>query len=295
MSTSSTKIEGLSPKSPINALLDATSSLLYYSPVSSRKKEAFELINLPYFIILLLGLCLGSFYNVCISRIPKDESIISARSHCPHCKKTIPFYDLVPILSYIILRGRCRNCGGKISIRYPIVEALTAALLLLIVFLHGYSLMALMIFIFFSLLLIIAFIDLETLLIPDVLVISGAVIGLLLNIYFGNGVEFSAIGMAFGFAFMYALSAGGRYFLKKEAMGDGDIKLAVMLGALYGAKKLLLSVFIGSVSGLIIVLVLLISNRIKRDAHLPFGTFLAMGAFITFILGDEILKQFCRF
>ncbi|MFC1560210.1 prepilin peptidase [Candidatus Margulisiibacteriota bacterium] len=239
-----------------------------------------------------MGLCFGSFYNVCISRLPKDESIIKARSHCPNCGAAIAPYDLIPVLSYILLGGKCRSCKAKISVRYAVVEVLTAGMLYFSVHFYGYSAQAAASFAFLSLLTIISFIDIETLFIPDILVIFGIILGLVYHSFTVEGFAFAAIGAAGGFVLMYSFSIIGKVLFKKEAMGDGDIKLAVMLGAFLGIGKLLLSIFLASVIGLAVVMFLLTLKKMKREDYLPFASFLSAGAVIALFFGSGMLMFF---
>lgn len=233
--------------------------------------------------MLVFGLIIGSFLNVCISRIPEGISVFSPPSQCPKCKAKLKAYDLVPILSYILLFGRCRYCGGKIPFRYPAVEALTAVLFfftyLKFGIYHGFFLTIL----FASLLIVIAFIDLEHMVIPDFLVVAGIAAGLarsFLNADLVNGLQ----GICFGFLFMFLTGSAARYILKKEALGDGDVKLAVMLGAFLGMEKTLISISLASIIGAMLGILLLLNGRIKRDEYIPFAPFLALGAIISIFI-----------
>jgi leader peptidase (prepilin peptidase)/N-methyltransferase len=232
-------------------------------------------------IVAIFGLLLGSFLNVCISRIPNDESIITPPSSCPKCKARIKYYDLIPIISYILLGGRCRFCKAKIPIRYPIVEALTASLLVAFFIKTGISLFFLFSAVFVSLLMMIAFIDLENLIIPDFLMIIGIMVGFLYSLLNRNITD-SLIGVCFGFLFMFSLGYCAKYLLKKEALGEGDIKLVIMLGSFLGFQKMFLSIFSASIIGSFIGIMLILLKVIRKEDYIPFGPFLSLGAVVSF-------------
>ncbi len=230
-----------------------------------------------------MGLVTGSFLNVCISRIPEEGSIVYPPSHCPKCKSTLRAYDLIPLISYLILRGRCRYCGEKISIRYPVVEALTAALLLIFYLKVGFSVRFAAILIFSILLVLISFIDIEHMVIPDFLMLIGIGTGLAYSAYSGNFIE-SLTGACFGFSFMFLISSAAKYALKKEAMGDGDIKLLIMLGANLGIERTLLSVLFASLTGAAAGIALILLKKLNREDYIPFAPFLALGAIVSILI-----------
>jgi leader peptidase (prepilin peptidase) / N-methyltransferase len=221
--------------------------------------------------------------NVCISRIPQEESIAYPPSRCPKCKAKLKAYDLIPLLSYLFLRGRCRYCGVKISIRYPIVEALTAFLFLVFYLKAGLSVYFGDLVVFSILLVLISFIDLENLLIPDFLMLIGIGTGLAYSIYSGKVVE-SLTGACFGFLFMLLLSTAAKYAFKKEAMGDGDIKLLVMFGANLGIERTLMSLVCASLTGAAVGLLLISLKILRRDDYIPFAPFLALGAIVSILI-----------
>jgi leader peptidase (prepilin peptidase) / N-methyltransferase len=245
--------------------------------------EAIKVDPVVYIIIVILGLITGSFLNVCISRIPEEESIVYPPSHCPKCRIKLGFLDLIPLLSYLMLRGRCRYCGEKISVRYPVVEALTAALFLMIYLKSGLSVQFAYLLIFSVLLILISFIDLEHLVIPDFLMLIGIGTGLAYSLYSGGILE-SLTGACFGFLFMFLLSSAAKYALKKEAMGDGDIKLLVMLGANLGVERTILSVVCASLAGAAVGLLLIALKILKREDYIPFAPFLALGAVLAILI-----------
>lgn len=240
-----------------------------------------EIVN--YILIIVIGLVTGSFLNVCISRIPEEKSIIFPPSHCPKCNAKLKAYDLIPLLSYLMLGGHCRYCGEKISIRYFIVEALTAVLFLLFYIKAGLSARFAALVIFSILLVLISFIDIEHLMIPDFLMLTGIGIGLAYSTYEGFLIS-SLQGMSFAFILMFILGAAAKFALKKEALGDGDIKLLVMFGAFMGWERALLSLAFGSVAGAAISLLAVWLKRMKMDDYVPFAPFLALGAVVSILI-----------
>ncbi|MFH1710432.1 MAG: prepilin peptidase [bacterium] len=226
---------------------------------------------------------MGSFLNVCISRIPEERSVIFPPSHCPKCGSRLRTRDLIPIISYLMLKGRCRHCNENISVRYPVVEALTALLFLVFYIKAGISFQLIAFLIFTTLLILISFIDIEHMIIPDFLVLTGIGVALAYSVYGGNLTE-SLIGICFSFLFMFILGAAARLALKKEALGDGDIKLLVMFGAFMGIENTLISVFIASVLGATAGILLILLKRLKREDYIPFAPFLALGAVVSILI-----------
>ena len=232
---------------------------------------------------MILGLVVGSFLNVCISRIPEEASIVYPPSHCPKCKTKLKVKDLIPLFSYLMLRGRCRYCNEKISIRYPVVEALTALLFLVFCIKAGFSIHYLSLIALSVLLILISFIDVEHFVIPDFLVLIGIAVGVAYSIYSGSLMD-SLIGICFGFLFMFLLGTAAKYALKKEALGDGDIKLMVMLGANLGIEKAALAVLGASVLGAAVGMLLIVLNYRKMEDYIPFAPFLALGAVVSILI-----------
>jgi leader peptidase (prepilin peptidase)/N-methyltransferase len=220
---------------------------------------------------------------VCISRIPEEESIIYPPSRCPKCGSKLGALDLIPVISYLMLRGRCRYCNEKISVRYPVVEALTAALFLMFYFKAGLSVQFAVYAIFSALLIMISFMDIEHFMIPDFLMLTGIAVGLAYSIYAGSFAG-SLAAVCFAFLFMFVLAEGAKYILKKEAMGDGDIKLLVMFGAFMGLERTILSLVFGSVLGAAAGLLAVHLKRLKMDDRIPFAPFLALGAVVSILI-----------
>ncbi|MCX8119150.1 MAG: prepilin peptidase [Desulfobacterota bacterium] len=242
---------------------------------------------------VVFGAIVGSFLNVCIHRLPKEESIVRPGSYCPRCQAPIKAYDNIPILSYLFLRGRCRSCKEKISIQYPIVEALTALSSLSLFATFGVSWNYLYYFLFVAALIAITVIDLYHQIIPDVISLPGIGVGLLGSLIVPN--------ITFSNALIGALAGGGSLFLvgmvyqwlfKREGMGGGDVKLLAMIGAFLGWKSvfltILLSSFIGSVIG---VTIILLKGKDFKYA-IPFGPFLALGAIISLFWGEHLIRWY---
>ncbi|MCM8818971.1 MAG: prepilin peptidase [Candidatus Omnitrophica bacterium] len=252
------------------------------------------------FVIFILGLIFGSFANVCIYRLPKGKSIIYPSSFCPNCNKPIKWYDNIPLLSYIILKGKCRYCKSKISFRYFIVELLTGLLFFIIYKKFGLSYLNFVFDIFVLSLIIVSFIDIDTFLISDVIVIPGIFLGLFFSFLFPkihnmerlNSFLYSFIGAIVGGGVLIFLAIIGKLLFKKEAMGGGDVKLLAMIGAFLGWKPILLTLFFASVIGVLISLILIMMKKKKVDDYIPFGPYLAIGAIISIFLKGYYFSGF---
>ncbi|MCJ7498125.1 MAG: prepilin peptidase [candidate division Zixibacteria bacterium] len=245
-------------------------------------------------IIFISGLAIGSFLNVCIYRIPLRKSIIFPASHCPKCGNKIRAFDNIPILSYLILKGKCRYCKEKISSIYPAVELLSGLLFLSLYLRYGLSWeFASKIFLFTSLL-VIFFIDLKYQLIPDVITLPGIVIGFIFSIL-AQSPPFleSLIGFFAGGGILYLIAIFGDKFFKKESMGGGDIKLAAMLGTFLGWKMVLLVIFLASFLGAIAGIIFIIFSKQGRGNRLiPFGPFLAVATLLTIFFGNQLIELY---
>lgn len=244
-------------------------------------------------LIFSLGLIVGSFSNVCIYRIPRNESVIYPASHCPKCRTKIKPVDNIPLLSYILLKGRCRNCGSKISIQYPVVEFLTGLIYLIIYLTYGLSIQSLVYIILSSALIIIAFIDLQEQIIPDVISLPGIVVGLILS-FLVPYMSFinSALGALVGGGIILIIAWVGSIIFKKEAMGGGDVKLTAMIGAFLGWRYTIISLFLGFFLGALTGIVLIMTKIKKREDAIPFGPFIALGSIITLLWGEKILSWY---
>ena len=237
----------------------------------------------------LVGAAVGSFLNVCITRWPEGESVVSPRSRCPECGYGIGWRDNIPVVSWLILRGRCRGCGERISPLYPAVELIVALVWIGATVRYGASWQALAIAIFFTLLVGIAATDARTYIIPDEFTLGGLAIGLLLAALPGGITLVQAlIGAAVGFGVLYATAMLGEWWLKKPAMGGGDIKMMAMVGAFLGPVGAVLTIFLGALVGSVIFLPI----SLKTQRLVPFGIFLAVGAAVTEGWGDILVNWY---
>ncbi len=240
----------------------------------------------------VIGAAIGSFLNVCIYRWPAEQSVIRPRSRCPGCERAIAWYDNIPILSWVLLRGRCRHCATSISAQYPIIEAATALIWIGSVAAHGPTLEALRAALFLTLLLGIAMTDAREMVIPDQFSLGGTAIGLILAA-FPEGFPFmrALLGALTGYVLLWGVKLGAEKALGKPALGVGDIHMMAMIGAFTGIAGALLTVFLGSVFGLLIgVPYTWLRGRLTAmNTYLPLGVFLAMGAAVTYVFGDAII------
>lgn len=241
-----------------------------------------------YITAFLFGSVIGSFLNVCIYRIPKKESIVFPSSHCPACNKKIKPYDNIPIISYILLKGRCRECGEKISFQYPLVEFLNAAGYVIMIWKFGVGINALIYALLYSALIVVTFIDLEHQIIPDRITLPGILIGFILGAaVLPVGWLNSLIGLLLGGGLFYLVAVASR-----GGMGGGDIKLIAMIGAFLGWRYTLLTIFLGALAGAIVGLSLMIFKGKGRKHPVPFGPFLALGAIASLLWGNDIIKWY---
>ncbi|MCF8112007.1 MAG: A24 family peptidase [Desulfobacteraceae bacterium] len=236
------------------------------------------------------GLCVGSFLNVCISRIPAGNSIVSPGSHCPVCGEPIRFYDNIPVISYLLLRAKCKNCAVPISIRYPAVEIITGAMAVFLLLKFGFSIPALIYFIFISSLLVITFIDIDYQIIPDSISLAGIIAGLAVSFLLPE-VTFaeSVIGALVGGGSLFAVAMSYYLLTGREGMGGGDIKLLAMIGAFTGWQGVIFTVFAASATGTVIGLVLMAAKGRNMKFAVPFGPFLSFGAMVYLFFGQAII------
>ncbi len=234
-----------------------------------------------YFAVFLFGAVVGSFLNVCIFRIPAGVSVVSPPSRCPACEAPIRWYQNIPILSWLVLGGRCAGCKTAISIRYPLVEALNGALWLLSFHYFGLALPALIYALFLSALLVITFIDLDHQIIPNVISLPGVIAGFVLSFAVPWLPWYDSLLGALLGAGLLGLVAGGYQLLTgREGMGMGDLKLLAMIGAFLGWQSILPVVFIGSLAGTLIGVPLMLLKGGDGRLALPFGPFLSLGALV---------------
>lgn len=270
--------------------------------------------------VFLTGLFIGSFLNVCIVRLPRGRSVVTPPSNCPRCRDRIKWYDNVPVLSFLILRGRCRSCGQPISWRYPAVEVMNGLVYLWIYMTFGMSGDArdiaetALIMLFSSALIVITFIDLDHQIIPDVITLPGILVGLTLAPFcmtpLGDMLPFrleqflpvhadylraflnSLIGIVMGGAPLWGIGWAWEKLRNVEAMGGGDIKLMGMVGSFIGWKGALLTIMLGALTGSLVGGTLILLKRHQADKVIPFGPFLAVGAAVSLFYGYDIISWY---
>lgn len=258
--------------------------------------------------VFCFGLIAGSFFNVLIYRLPRAESILWPGSRCPQCKKSIRFYENIPLFSYIFLKGRCARCKKSIPILYPAVELLTASILLILWFQyiipniqasdHWWEYITLAVQVLSLLILVpVSFIDLFHYIIPDSFSLGGLVTGLLVSFIPGGITPLeSCIGAGAAGGILILIGLFGEYVLrKKDAMGGGDIKLMAFMGAVWGWKFAIQGIVLGALFGSVIGLLLILMHRMKKEQHIPFGPFLASGTFIAIFYGDILIQYYFSF
>ena len=249
------------------------------------------IIDIWLIFVILLGLAVGSFLNVCIYRLPKGLSIVYPPSSCPKCGKKLSLLDLIPVVGYVLLLGRCRNCKEEISFVYPLVEMLTAIFFALLYIKFSFSLDLLFYAIFASLLIVISFIDIETMEIPEVLIWIGCAFGILFSVLRADIVD-SFIGAALGFSLIYLISKAAAWVLKREAMGEGDALLALMIGATLGGLGVLVSLYFAFLVGGVIAVVLLLLKKKNIGEEVPLGPMMAAGAMMFIFCGKVFVDWY---
>jgi len=266
-------------------------------------------------LALLWGACIGSFLNVCIYRIPNDLSIVSPRSFCPNCKKQIPWYYNIPLLSYIILGGKCAYCGKYISFRYFLIETLTAVLFLLVWLkyelvpgprqlmltpINNILLVPIYWLAVFGLILG-TFVDFDHLIIPDRVSLGGIVIGLILSVLVPSmhgqtsalsGFTRSLIGACAGWGILWTVGAIGKKAFKKEAMGFGDVKLLGAIGAFFGWQSVLFNIVVSSFAGSVVGITFVALGKKEMQSRIPYGPYIALAAVIWILWGQGIVDGY---
>jgi leader peptidase (prepilin peptidase)/N-methyltransferase len=246
----------------------------------------------PVVMAAAFGAVFGSFLNVCIYRLPRARSIVWPDSACPLCDRPLAWFENVPIASYLALRGRCRSCKASISLRYPIVEALTALMFALGVWHYGLGVLLLSRLLLGCALIVLFAIDLEHHLLPNVITLPGIVAGFALSFFTEPGWVSSLIGIVIGGGALWAIAEGYFRLRHEEGLGMGDVKMLAMIGAFVGWKLTLLSLVLASVSGSVIGIALLATQRGGLKSALPFGTFLALGAAASATVGPRVLQWY---
>lgn len=261
---------------------------------TEKHKETLKLHLMETFLIpgfaFVFGACIGSFLNVCISRLPASESVLHPGSKCPVCQEQIRFYDNIPLISYLWLFGKCRRCGDPISLRYPVIEALTGAMAVCILYRFGLTDDALIYFFFVAALIVVIYIDLDHQIIPDVISLPGIPAGFLATFFLEHLTYIdSLIGILVGGGILFAVASGYYFLTGKEGMGGGDIKLLAMIGAFTGWQGVCFTIFVASVTGTIAGVLLMIFTRKDLKHALPFGPFLSIGAVAYLFFGERLI------
>jgi len=257
---------------------------------SASKMDLYSLLAVFSFI---LGLMLGSFLNVCIYRIPLKESIVTPSSKCPHCGQAVRFYDNIPVLSFLFLRGKCRHCGHSISWRYPFVECLCGFLSFSLYIKYGVDIQYIVYIIFTLALVVVTFIDLDHKIIPDIISLPGVGVGIAVSFLPGTIFWFdSLIGAIAGGGILFLVAVGYERITGRDGMGGGDIKLLSMIGAWMGWKLLPMILLISSFSGALIGAVFIVFSGKGYRVQIPFGPFLSAGAVLCLFFGETILHWY---
>ena len=248
-------------------------------------------------LVFLFGISFGSFLNVLIYRLPLKKSLVNPPSECPECGSRVKFYDNIPIVSYIILGGKCRYCKKNISLRYPLIEILSGLLTVFAIYSFGISVSGIEATYLSLIFLAIFFIDLDHTIIPDVFTIPGIIIGIAVSFLPGSmvGWKQSLIGIAVGGGAFMLVGILGQIIFKKEALGFGDVKYAAMVGAFLGWKNLILMLIVASFLGSIIGISLIyLSGKKGKSTYIPFGPFLTVGAWIAMYFGEDLIKAYLK-
>ncbi len=241
-------------------------------------------------LAFIFGMCIGSFLNVCIYRLPMSMSIIHPRSMCLSCENAIRFYDNIPIISYVWLKGRCRYCSTPISIRYPVVEAMSGLFCLCVYLKFGLTLQTVIYFVFIATLLVITFIDIDHRIIPDVISLPGIPIFFLASLGVSTVTYLdSLLGILAGGGTLYLVASVYSLLTKKEGMGGGDVKLLAMIGALIGWKGVFFTIFVSSAVGTLSGMIIMLITRQGMKLKVPFGPFLSIGAIAYIFFGPQLL------
>ncbi|MBU4459931.1 MAG: prepilin peptidase [Verrucomicrobia bacterium] len=255
-------------------------------------------------VAVAFGACIGSFLNVCIWRIPRDESVVHPGSHCPKCGRPIAWFDNIPLVSWVALRARCRACGAPISPRYVLVEALVAVLFGWIAWRYGWDVRTPLYCLVAAGLVLATFIDLDEMYIPDRVSLGGIAAGLVLSLLWPGlhggdtafaGFRSAAVGALAGSGSLATLAWVGTRMFGKEAMGMGDVKLLGAIGAFLGWQGVAFTFFVSAFAGAAVGLTMIAMRRKELQSAIPFGPYLALGAIVWMLGGDSLWIQYLRF
>jgi leader peptidase (prepilin peptidase) / N-methyltransferase len=243
-------------------------------------------------ILIVLGLTVGSFLNVCIHRIPREQSLMFPPSRCPGCEHRLSWFENIPVLSYAVLGGRCRKCRSRISIRYPLVELATMALFIVHGEVFGWSALLVPRLLFACAMVVLFAIDLEHHLLPNVITLPGIAIGLISSAVLPPGLVDALIGAAIGGGVLWLIGEAYYRYSGHEGMGGGDVKMLAMIGAFLGWKLVLVTLVLSSFAGSLIGVAVIALKRGGMKYALPYGTFLALGALVASLAGDAIVNWY---
>ncbi len=252
-----------------------------------------------FFVVCFLGLIFGSFANVCIYRMPRNMSVVKPNSHCISCNAFIKWYDNIPIVSYIFLKGKCRRCKSKISLKYPLVEFSCVILFLSMYYLYGFAFMLIPFCLLVFSLLVTTIIDFEFKIIPDEISFMLMIVGFFTSFFnlnlgetIGQRVLNSFLGFLVGGGSLFIIAVIGKFIFKKDAMGGGDIKVMAGVGTFIGWDKVLFAIFVASLFGSIVGIILIICKKIGRKQEIPFGPYLALSSFLTLFLSPQMIINY---
>jgi leader peptidase (prepilin peptidase) / N-methyltransferase len=243
----------------------------------------------------VLGLCIGSFLNVCIHRLPKGESLVRPPSRCPNCGYSLRWYHNLPIVSWVALRGRCAGCRAPISARYPAVELITAMLWVLIVWLTPQGWLLASRLVLGTALIVLFMIDLEHHILPNSITLPGIVVGFAFSLVAPPGPFDAFLGILVGGGVLYGIALAYYLIRKEEGMGMGDVKMLAMIGAFLGWRAVLVTLVLSSFAGALVGVVMMATQRGSMRYALPFGTFLAIGALVAMLTGEPVIQWYMGF
>jgi leader peptidase (prepilin peptidase)/N-methyltransferase len=246
-------------------------------------------------LVLLMGLSIGSFLNVVIYRLPRRQSLVWPGSLCPECRKPIAWHDNVPVVGWLILRGRCRACRARIDIRYPLVEAAAGGLFLLHLYVLGWHPILIPRLLFASAMVALFVIDLDHKLLPNAITLPGIAAGLAFSLFLPPGFVDAAIGALIGYGSLWLVGTAWELLRKQEAMGGGDLKMLAMIGAFLGWKGVIVTFMLAFLIGGAFAAVLWAGRRVRLASEIPFGTFLAAAAIVTSLWGQRLLAWYLGF
>jgi len=248
-----------------------------------------------YVLAALFGLLIGSFLNVCIHRLPKDESIVWPASHCTSCSRALAWYENIPVFSYLALRGRCRTCRARISLQYPIVELATAGIVVGALAWYGLTPLFAVRAAFACAMLVLFAIDLQHQILPNEITVPGIVLGLTASVFLEPGWRSALVGAVAGGGVLWLVGWVYERVRRQEGLGFGDVKMLAMIGAFLGWPLMLLTLVLASFAGSAVGLGLIAARRGGMGSKLPFGSFLAVGAIVAALAGPDLVAWYAGF